>query len=177
MNYRKKGYTYQIALWVMIIRHIIFQMYTHLTRIDFLPQKKRLLKTQAPEYFSELQQNLQTDISKHYLNAQNQGCKDVIWSNEGLYLLNSIEEYQRLHQLFDKHSSEVVCVCCIREPESYRASYMEQLRKSGIGFSDDKDSYRYFGSASNSKCCLTCSVDSMQSSSISCLEYFPEGSV
>lgn len=42
----------------------------------------------------------------------------------------------------------MVCVCCFREIESYRASYVEQLRKNGIALSDDKDSYRYFGAES-----------------------------
>ena len=63
-------------------------------------------------------------------------------------MLNSVEEYKRLLELFEKHSSEVVCICCFRDLESYKVSYIAQLQKQGIGFSDDRDSYRYVKSDS-----------------------------
>lgn len=105
--------------------------------------KERLLKVKSKEYFLGLERELDRDISTHYLNAKNQGCKDLVWSNEGLYLLDSIEEYKRLRNLFNKYSSSVTCLCCFRDVESYRKSYTEQLKKQGISLSDDKNSYRY----------------------------------
>ncbi len=107
--------------------------------------KNHLLATKPPEFFESLEQNLREDISNHYLNAHNQGCNDIIWSNEGLYLLNSTEEYTRLLELFKQRSSEVVCLCCFREFKSYRKSYMRQLKKHGQKYSNDKDSHRYTG--------------------------------
>ena len=124
--------------------HFVLNVYA-LNQNRFSSMKDRLLSTKTPEFFIGLQQNLEKDISRHYRKASDLGCKDVIWSNEGLYLLNSVEEYRRLLDLFDKYSTEVVCICCFREIESYRLSYMKQLTKQGIGFSQDKDSYRYVG--------------------------------
>lgn len=122
--------------------HFILNVYA-LNQNRSSSMKDNLLATKPSEFFAGLQQTLEDDISRHYHNANGQGCKDIIWSNEGLYLLNSVEEYKRLLELFDKYSSKVVCVCCFRELESYKLSYMKQLKKQGIGFSDDRDSYRY----------------------------------
>ncbi len=122
--------------------HFILNVYA-LNQNRSSSAKEKLLATKTPEYFSELQHNLEDDIAKHYQNARNQGCKDIIWSNEGLYLLRMTEEYERLLELFNDLSSEVVCVCCFRETQSYKLSYMAQLKKQGVGFSNDADSYRY----------------------------------
>ena len=121
--------------------HFILNIYA-LNHNRYSSMKERLMATRTKDYFVGLQQDLEADISKHYLRAKNQRCKEVIWSNEGLYLLNSEEEYKRLRNLFDKYSSCVICVCCFREVESYRRSYAEQLRKQGISLCNDKDSYR-----------------------------------
>ena len=122
--------------------HFLLNVYAlHKHRLS--SRKEKLLATKPPEYFVGLEARLRNDISRHYQAAEQQGCKDVIWSNEGLYLLNSPEEYKRLFDLFAKHSSKIVCVCCFRDVESYRTSYMNQLMKQRISFSEDKDSYRY----------------------------------
>jgi hypothetical protein len=104
---------------------------------DFIPE------TKEPGYYLELKRHLEVDILRHYQEALKLGCKDVVWSNEGLYLLNSTEEYQRLFDLFDDVSSEVTCLCCFRDVESYKSSYIEQLAAQEIPASDDEDSYRY----------------------------------
>jgi len=122
--------------------HFLLNVYS-LHKNRFSSTKEKLLATNPPEYFVDLEARLRNDISKHYRIADQQGCRDVIWSNEGLYLLNSPEEYKRLFDLFAKHSSVIVCVCCFRDVESYRTSYMKQLMRQRIGFSEDKDSYRY----------------------------------
>ena len=122
--------------------HYILNVYA-LNENRFSSMKEQLLIIKPPEYFSGLRQELERDISKHYSRADEQGCKDVIWTNEGLYLLNSTQEYFRLRELFDRHSSSIVCVCCFRDVESYRESYARQLLKQAIPLSTDKDSYRY----------------------------------
>jgi len=122
--------------------HFILNVYA-LNENRFSSMKEKLLKTKTKEYFSGLHQELESDISKHYSLAEKQGCRDIIWTNEGLYLLNSQQEYSRLRKLFDKYSSEVICVCCFREVESYKKSYAKQLMKQNINLSVDKDSYRY----------------------------------
>jgi len=107
------------------------------------PMKDVLLGTNPPEYFDELQDTLVADIARHYENAESQGCNQIIWSNEGLYLLNSLIEYRKLRSLFDDYSVSVVCVCCFRDKDSYSKSYKLQLQRSGIAYSDDKGSYTY----------------------------------
>jgi hypothetical protein len=107
------------------------------------PKKDQILAARGPGFFTDLREKLERDIRVHYRNAESQGCKDIIWSNEGLYLLNSAEEHERLLSLFTEFSSQIVGICCFRDVESYRASFMEQLKKTGFSFSDDRDSYRY----------------------------------
>ena len=104
--------------------HFILNVYA-LNKNRYSPMKEMLLKGKTEEYFAGLGQELEKDISTHYLNANNKGCKDIIWSNEGLYLLNSIDEYKRLRDLFDKYSISVICVCCFRDVKSYKKSYSE----------------------------------------------------
>ncbi|MHB8138288.1 MAG: hypothetical protein ACYDGO_07845 [Smithellaceae bacterium] len=122
--------------------HFILNVYS-LAENRYSPMKEKLLAINDSEYFMTLKPNLENDIAQHYQRAKNEGCKDIIWSNEGLYLLNSVGEYKKLHELFYKYSSEIVCICCFRDIASYRMSYMEQLNKNEINFSRDKDSYRY----------------------------------
>jgi hypothetical protein len=122
--------------------HFILNVYS-LAENRFSSMKERLLAARGPGFFGELRQNLETDIARHYQQAAAQGCKDIIWTNEGLFLLNSVEEYRRLYHLFDRFSSAVVCVCCFRDVPSFRASYIEQHRKTGLLPSDDRDSCRY----------------------------------
>ncbi len=119
--------------------HSILNVYA-LNQHRFPSMKEALLATKNPSFFMGLQKNIQDDIAKHYRHASSQGCQDIIWTNEGLYLLNSVEKYTRLCGLFNEFSSEIVCACCFRELEPYRMSYMEQLKKKGIGFSHDRDS-------------------------------------
>ncbi len=122
--------------------HFILNIYA-LDDHRFSPVKESFLQTKPQEFFANLGRELEADIASHYLNAEQKRCKDVIWSNEGLYLLNSVEEYRRLRDLFVPHCSKVVCLCCFREIESYRASYGRQLQSMSITPSSDRDSYRY----------------------------------
>lgn len=122
--------------------HFILNVYS-LNANRFSSMKEYLMRTKPKKYFYELRHKLDEDLSKHYRLAEDQGCKDVIWSNEGLYLLNSIEEYTRLYELFSKYSSSIICVCSFREVAGYKKSYLLQLKKEGIAPSDDIDSYRY----------------------------------
>lgn len=121
--------------------HFILNVYS-LNRTRTSPMKDKLLKKQ-PYLFENLAQSLRKDIAWHYREAKAYGCKKVIWSNEGLYLLNSEEEYHRLCDLFSPHSSEIAAICCFRDKKSYKESYTKQLLKQKIAFSDEKDSYGY----------------------------------
>ncbi|MBV7328055.1 hypothetical protein KFU94_07305 [Chloroflexi bacterium TSY] len=107
------------------------------------PMKDNLLVSKSRFFFWFFERRLKADIARHYRQAINEGCQEIIWTNEGLYLLNSEAEYTKLIQLFSKYSQEIVVVCCFREIDSYRKSYIRQLEKHGVGFSQDKDSYRY----------------------------------
>jgi len=122
--------------------HYILNVYA-LEENRYSSMKEKLMASKPKEYFDGLQQELEKDIAKHYSLAEKYKCKDVIWTNEGLYLLNSIQEYMRLRKLFDKYSSNIICVCCFREVASYKKSYIQQLLKQGISLSADKNSYRY----------------------------------
>lgn len=122
--------------------HFILNVYA-LNKDRYSSMKERLWKIKSQTYFDSLENELKNDVYRHYKIAREQGCKDIIWSNEGLYLLNSVGEYNRLKNLFVEHSSSVISVCCFRDVRSYKLSYEKQLLKSGIAPSKDKDSYRY----------------------------------
>ncbi len=105
--------------------------------------KEQMLRTRGHDFVSGLGDVLKEDIEAHYRRAMEGGCQAVIWSNEGLYLLNSEAEYQKLKELFAPYSSEVVAVCCFRDKEAYRTSYLSQLKKLNAPLSKDKTSHRY----------------------------------
>ncbi len=104
--------------------------------------KERILKKNL-SLFMDLPEILKRDIEAHYKKASVKNCRDVIWSNEGLYLLDSVDEYKRLYDLFSIYSKEIVCICCLRDVDSYRDSYTRHLKKIGRQLSRDKGSYRY----------------------------------
>jgi len=144
--------------------HFILNVYS-LADNRSSPMKDIFIATKEHDLFLGLEKRLGEDVERHYKQAIEQGCSDVIWSNEGLYLLNSNAEYQRLIALFSQYSSEVVVVCCFREVESYRNSYIKQLADQNIPLSKDKDSYRYVNTDSwlfdyeRKKCLLRESFD------------------
>lgn len=121
--------------------HFMLNMFA-LNEHRYSSMKEKFLATHPVDFFSRLKYNLPLEIATHYKRAEDSGCTDIVWSNEGLYLLNSIEEYARLRGLFEKHSTEIVCICCFREVESYKNSYRQQLKKQGIEHSEIEDSYR-----------------------------------
>ncbi|MCK5855751.1 MAG: hypothetical protein KAG34_01230 [Cocleimonas sp.] len=120
--------------------HYILNVYS-LESKRLSPMKEVLIKNKNPDYFQHLEERLISDIEKHYQRANKQQCNDIIWSNEGLYLLNSVTEYKKLRQLFEQHSDEIVCICCFREKKSFRQSYMQQLKTQELLFSHEEDSY------------------------------------
>ncbi len=105
--------------------------------------KIMLKETVEEDFFTTLPDLLRTDIRRHYQLASETNCSEILWTNEGLYLLNSLEEYKRLRQLFEEFSDEIICVCCLRDRDSYRESFKTQLTGLGIPLSDNPDSYRY----------------------------------
>jgi len=105
--------------------------------------KLRLQEFLDEEFFNTLERRLATEVARHYEKAQAAGCEEVLWTNEGLYLLDSETEYARLKQLFSLYSDEVVTLCCFRDKESYRQSYQKQLESLELPLSDDPGSYRY----------------------------------
>lgn len=121
--------------------HFILNIFA-LKENRYSSMKEKFLATHSTEWFNHLKYSLPLEIAAHYKRAKDRGCTDIIWSNEGLYLLNSLEEYEKLKQLFEKHSTEILCICCFREIESYKASYRQQLKKQGIQHSEIEDSYK-----------------------------------
>jgi len=105
--------------------------------------KIMLRESVDPGFYDTLESRLQQDIARHYERARDQGCRDIIWSNEGLYLLNSTTEYQRLKGLFAKYSEQLTCLCCLRDKASYLDSYRRQLHSLNLPLSDDPRSTRY----------------------------------
>ena len=107
------------------------------------PMKEQILTAKGEMFLESLGDLLREDVARHYGRARELGCSSVIWSNEGMYLLNSIDEYQRLYDLFSPHSSNIAAICCFRDVVSYRDSYKQQLSKQGITFINNPNSYRY----------------------------------
>ncbi|HZJ81198.1 MAG TPA: hypothetical protein VFC95_00710 [Guyparkeria sp.] len=109
----------------------------------YSPMKEDVVREYGYQYLETFKQKVESDVRAAYEEAANRQCDTVLWSNEGLYLLNTEAEHRRLFRLFSRHSSEVEVVCCFRDSESFRESYKNELIKQGIPLSDDPDSYRY----------------------------------
>ena len=109
----------------------------------FSLKKEKVLRQHGEAYLLELCKRLPKDIAEVYSVAEEKRCHTVLWSNEGLYLLNSVAEYRSLTDLFFPYSEWVEAVCCFRDLESFRFSYEKQLIKKGVSRSLDPDSYRY----------------------------------
>ena len=122
--------------------HFILNVYA-LGAGRYSSMKEHIVATKGESYLDELEGKLKQDIEKIYADAARNACDRVIWSNEGLYLLNSIAEYERLKDLFAGVASDSEVVCCFRDVASYRASYIKQQRRQNFQPSDDPDSYRY----------------------------------
>lgn len=122
--------------------HFILNVYA-LDENRYSSKKEDIVASKGTAYMRGLKLELQRDIERTYKDAAGKGCTKVIWSNEGLYLLNSKREYERLVNLFSEYSTEVEVVCCFRDKDSYRQSYTEQLKKGKRSESNDPDSYRY----------------------------------
>ena len=105
--------------------------------------KTRLREFLDADFFATLDRRLAGAVARHYQQAMDAGCEEILWTNEGLYLLDSEAEYRRLKQLFALYSDEVVCICCFRDRDSYRQSYTRQLESLDLPLSDDPKSYRY----------------------------------
>ncbi len=116
-----------------------------LNRDRYSSKKEKLLAEQGEAYIDNLLTNLKSDVGRIYSDALREKCNKVIWSNEGLYLLNSLEEHRKLYDLFHLYSNVQEIVCCFRDVASYKNSYRKQLMKQSILPSDDRDSYRYLG--------------------------------
>ncbi len=122
--------------------HFLLNVYA-LAEGRFSPKKEEIIATKGAEYLSALETELRIEIEEAYRDAKSNRCSTVLWSNEGLYLLNSIPEYSRPLDLFTPHSTEVEVICCFREVQDFRDSYMKQLKKRNMSPSCDPDSYRY----------------------------------
>ncbi len=105
--------------------------------------KKAKLKEKNPQQLNVILTDLVDEVNKQYKMAQANDCHTVLWSNEGLYLLNSLHEYQKLYDLFKPYSEELTVMCCFREIDSFKKSYIRQLYKSGFQPSKDNDSFCY----------------------------------
>ena len=90
---------------------------------EFSCVKKLLKKSEI----SKIKQTLKKDVEMIYEDAHSQNCNQIIWSNEGLYLLNSLKEYGRLKKFISKTIKSIEIVCCFREIDSYKKSFFTQL--------------------------------------------------
>ena len=123
--------------------HFILNVYA-LADDRYSSKKEKIIAEKGKHYLSELKIVLKKDIEQIYKDALYKKCDKVLWSNEGLYLLNTVTEYKRLKQLFSEYSTEIEVVCCFRDVKSYRESYIKQLGKQKISLSNNPDSCRYF---------------------------------
>lgn len=127
--------------------HFILNVYS-LAEDRLSAKKEELIAKKGKRYLSKLEVELRNDIKQIYKEALFKKSTNVIWSNEGLYLLNSVEEYQRLINLFSDYSTEIEVVCCFRDVESYKESYIQQLKKAKVEISNNPNSYCYLESDS-----------------------------
>jgi len=127
--------------------HFILNVYA-LDENRYSSMKEMIIADKGRQYLNELEAELKKDINRIYADAKQKKCNTVIFSNEGLYLLNRETEYKRLMNLFVGCSKEIEVVCCFRDVQSYRESYIKQQAKQNFQPSDNPDSYRYLKSDS-----------------------------
>ncbi len=127
--------------------HFILDVYA-LDQNRFSARKEQIIEERGWTYLDSLDAKLQRDIKHIYKNAATQDCDRVLWSDAGLYLLNSESEYQKLKALFSDYCDEVEVVCCFRDVRAFRDSYISQLFQQHLTQSQDADSYRYVGTDS-----------------------------
>ena len=112
-----------------------FLLNVHALDADRESTAKIMLKEAVdPGYFDTLADRLREDIARHYALALEHDCAEVLWTNEGLFLLDSEAEYARLRALFDDHSDSVDCVCCFRDQppwNRYRTTIQNRFRSDG----------------------------------------------
>ena len=122
--------------------HYVLNLYA-LAEKRYSPKKDEIIAARGDRYLSKLKIDIQRGMEKAYRQALARKCTTVLWSNEGLYLLNSLSEYKCLKGLFSQYSDHIEVVCCFRDKESFRKSYAQHLSAQGISFSTQLDSYRY----------------------------------
>lgn len=110
-------------------------------RLSF--KKEQLIKTMGSNAVDSVLTQVKLDIQTAYEEAERRGCEYVLFSNEGLYTLNSLEEYMNLRNLVSAYSTHTTAVCCFRDKVDYRESMLAQIRKAGQKPSTDKDHYLY----------------------------------
>jgi len=98
--------------------HYILNIYA-LNKNRLSQMKRVVLKSKGREYLHELDEKLPLEIKKIYNKAKQEQCNKVLWSNEGLDLLNSKVEFEKLYNLFKPFSSKITVVCCFRDKEYY----------------------------------------------------------
>lgn len=101
--------------------HFILNVYA-LANDRYSQKKNEIIAERGMSYLDELEAILKKGVERVYKDALDSNCDTVLWSNEGLYLLNSVSEYSKLKDLFSRHSNQIEIVCCFRDI-SYRESY------------------------------------------------------
>lgn len=107
------------------------------------PMKDQLLKKVGNEEVERLKSALPAEVEVIYAQAKKEACNRIIWTNEGLFLLNSLMEYKDLTGLFCPHSKRVHSVCVLRDKNSFLKSFQQELMHQDIATNNDIDSYTY----------------------------------
>ena len=126
--------------------HTMLQVYA-LNKDRSSPRKDMVLSRingDGQQFLNGLHIDLLNDIERNYSDARDNKCEKVLWSCEGLYLLNSATEYKRLTDLFQKHSTEINVILCFRDIESFRRSIIQQFKAFGYSPSSTPDSFQYW---------------------------------
>lgn len=110
--------------------------------------KSKMIREHGIEYLDELRRVLPDEIRATYELARKHDCTRVLWSNEGLYLLNSITEHKRLLHLFAPYSDSIEIICCFRNIWAFKKSYTTQLERQGYPLSGDPASHQNLGDGS-----------------------------
>ncbi|MEM8770016.1 MAG: hypothetical protein AAGD92_00065 [Pseudomonadota bacterium] len=89
----------------------------------------------------QLRLNVSREIRAHIRKAEEQGAAACVFTNEGLFLLRFVSEWRRLQSFFVDCECELILV--LRDRQSFRQSYMQQLDRMNISLSANSDSFAY----------------------------------
>lgn len=104
------------------------------------PPKFRFLKEGGD--IKKLRDTTREFVIDTYHKAKQDEKEIILFSSEDLYFLNNESEFLRLLELFEGIDVEKESICCFREKNSFKQSWINRLLYNNYTLTDDVDDFR-----------------------------------